>query len=160
MSRLCLCLARFLLAAWVGAAALFVINGVATVGAVSSADFDRLTVIRFPNYYMFGFVAVGVGLVALLCSMFRSSLSRWRHGLAVCLVAAALGVMVYDHQQVYLPLEEMITPPGKARPMNFVSLHEQSKNVNSVHISLCLVAGLLICWPAAVASQTDDDAPQ
>ena len=159
MSRLCLCLARFLLAAWVGAAILFVVNGVATVGEVSSADFDRLTAIRFPNYYVFGFVAVGVGFVALLCSMFGTPLPRWRHGLAVFLVAAALGVMAYDHQQVYQPLEEMITPPGQARPMGFVALHEKSKHVNSVHISLCLVAGLLICCPPRITSR-DAGAPE
>jgi hypothetical protein len=157
MSRLCLCLARILLAAWVGAAALFVINNVSALGKVPSEVLDVLTVIRFPNYYVFGFFAVSVGLVALLCSIRNSPLPRRRHVLSIILVALALGLMVYDYRQIYLPLEAMITPPGQPRPMEFLTQHNRSKQFNSLHIGLCLLAALTVCWPAVpVASKKDD----
>ncbi len=159
MSRFCLCLARLLLAVWVGAAALFVINGIGVLGEFPSEVLDRLIVIRFPIYYRFGFVAVGLSLVALLCSFKNSPLPRRRHLIAVVLVVGALGVMLYDYRQIYLPLEAMITPPGKARPMEFGPLHEDSKNVNSIHVGLCLLAALTLCWHVPVVSGKDD-APQ
>lgn len=150
-SRICLCLARFLLSAWIGAAVLFVINGVSTIGKVPSPVLDQLLVIRFPNYYRVGFVCVAVSLGALLCSAFRPLLPRWRHVIPVLLVVAALGLMCYDYTQVYLPLEALVTPPGQPRPMEFGPLHERSKTINAIHVGLCLFAALLLCWPAPVA---------
>lgn len=148
MSRFCLCLARFLLSAWVGGAVLFVIINVSTLGVVSSPDFDRLTVVRFPMYYRFGFIAVGLSFVALLVSFRGRPLPTSRHLIAVLMVAAALGLMLYDHQQIYLPLEAMITPPGQARPMAFRPLHIRSETFNAIHVGLCLLAALMLCWPA------------
>jgi hypothetical protein len=159
MSRFCLCLARILLAAWVGAAVLFVINGVSLVGQFPSDVFDRLLAIRFPNYYRFGFVAVGTGLAALLCSLVRCPLPRLRVAIAALLVGGALGVMVYDYQHIYRPLEAMITPPGQVRPMEFVPLHKRSKYVNSVHVGLCLLASITLCWPPRVVRK-DEPAAQ
>lgn len=150
MSRFCLCLARILLAAWVGAAVLFVINGISLVGQFPSDVFDHLLAIRFPNYYRFGFVAVGTGLAALVCSLFRCPLSRLRVLIAILLVGVALGVMIYDYQHIYRPLEAMISPPGQARPMEFAPLHARSKYVNSVHVGLCLLASIALCWPPRV----------
>ena len=158
MSRLCLCLARFLLAAWVGAAVLFVINGISVLGEVPSEVIDRLLVIRFPNYYRFGFVAVAAGLVTLLCSISNSPLPRRRHVIAILLVVGALGLMVYDYWQIYLPLEDAVTPPGQARPMEFRALHESSKNINAIHIGLCLLAAFILCWPTPVAGGGEDSA--
>lgn len=156
MSRFCLCLARFLLSAWVGGAALFVIINVGTLGVVSSPDFDRLTVVRFPIYYRFGFIAVGLSLVALLASFRGTSLPRRRQLIAIILVAAGLALMLYDYRQIYLPLESMITPPGQARPMEFRPLHIRSETFNAIHVGLCLIAALTLCWPAPVLSRSAD----
>ena len=50
MSRLALLVARFASSAWVGAAVLFVINGVqqATSGQFESMTTDQLVLLRFP----------------------------------------------------------------------------------------------------------------
>ena len=155
MSRVCLLLARFALSAWVGAAALFVVNG---VREVTSTDFDsmtrdRLVALRFPAYYEFGFALVGVALVCLLLTLGARLIPRLRQIAAVVLVGLALAVMTYDFKTVYQPLEKMITPPGQARPMEFTRLHERSKAINSLHVGLSLVAALLVCWPASVEAR-------
>lgn len=155
MSRVCLSLARFALSAWVGAAALFVVNG---VREVTSTDFDsmtrdRLVTLRFPAYYEFGFALVGVALVCLVLTLGARLMPRKRQITAVVLAGLALAVMTYDFKTVYQPLEKMITPPGQARPMEFTRLHERSKTINSLHVGLSLVAAILICWPASVEQQ-------
>ena len=70
----------------------------------------------------------------------------------------ALGLMLYDYRQIYVPLEDAITPPGKARPINFHSLHNRSKTLNAMHVGLCLLATFTLCWTAPVA-RGDDGAP-
>lgn len=153
MHKSCLMLARFCLSAWVGAAALFVVNG---VQQVMEPEFDstvknRLALLRFPTYYVFGFVLVGLSLFCL-AMLWRSPLiARWRQSLATLLVAGSLGVMAYDYVQVYKPLEGMVTPPEEAKPAEFQTLHRRSEIVNSVHVGLCLAAAILVCWPRAHA---------
>lgn len=156
MCRFCVWLARFLLSAWVGAAVLFVINGINILGKVPSPVLDRLLVIRFTNYYRFGFVCVAVSLAAVLYTVFRPTLPRWRHVTAVLLVAAALGLMCYDFQTIYRPLADIVTPPGQPRPMEFGPLHERSKMVNSIHVGLCLAAAWVLCWPVRVPRRNED----
>ncbi|REJ86997.1 MAG: hypothetical protein DWQ34_20665 [Planctomycetota bacterium] len=162
MSRVCLMLARLTLSAWVGAATLFVMNG---VREVTSTDFDsltrdRLVALRFPGYYQFGFVLLGVALLCLLAALSGRVLPRVRHAAVILLAGASLAVMVLDYTNVYRPLEAMITPAGQARPMEFTALHEQSKRINSVHVGLCLCAAILVCWPAPggrqAGSETND----
>lgn len=149
MHKTCLMLARFCLSAWVGAAALFVVNGVqqATEPEFDSTVKARLALLRFPTYYVFGFVLVGLSLICL-AMLWRSNLmARGRQALATLLVAGSLGVMAYDYAQVYSPMARMITPPEQARPAEFHTLHQQSELVNSVHVGLCLAAALLVSWP-------------
>jgi hypothetical protein len=149
MRKLFLMLARFSLSAWVGAAALFVVNGVQQVmePEFDSTVKDRLALLRFPTYYVFGFVLVGLSLLCLV-SLWRSELmARRRQALAMLLVAGSLGVMAYDYAQVYSPMARMITPPGQAKPAEFHTLHQRSEMVNSVHVGLCLAAALFVCWP-------------
>jgi hypothetical protein len=142
-------LARFCLSAWVGAAALFVVNGVqqVTEPAFDSTVKARLALLRFPAYYVLGFVLVGLSLVCL-AALWRSPLmARGRQVLASLLVAGSLGVMVYDYTQVYTPMVRMITRSEQAKPAEFHTLHQRSQVVNSVHVGLCLAAALLVCWP-------------
>lgn len=143
LSRLCLTLARVLLSAWVGAAVLFVINGVllVTSGTFDSMYRDHLSLIRFPPYYLFGFITVSLTLILL-------SLARgYPRKLVLGLVAIALVLMVVDYVAVYLPLEAMISPPGQVRSPQFETYHRASMKINSVHVGLCLVAALLLCRP-------------
>ena len=62
---------RFLLAAWVGAAVLFVITSVAeqTSEHFDSLIRDQLATIRFPLYYQFGFACLFGALIACIVSI-------------------------------------------------------------------------------------------
>jgi hypothetical protein len=149
MRKACLLLARFCLSAWVGAATLFVVNGIQQVRVreFDSAVKDRLALARFPAYYLFGFALVGLSL-ACLAALWRSSVpARGRLVLATLLVATSLGIMACDYVLVYKPLERMVTSPRGAKPAEFVALHQRSKQVNSLHVGLCLLAAGVVCWP-------------
>ncbi len=150
MSRFALLVARFASSAWVGAAVLFVINGVqqATSGQFESMTTDQLVVLRFPAYYVMGFVLVGAAWIGSAIS--REQLSFRRRGSILGLFGLALVVMLFDYLVVYLPLAEMITPPGKARPQGFQTLHERSKIMNSIDVGLVLLGALLLNWPRRV----------
>jgi hypothetical protein len=66
MTRFLLLLARFVLAAWFGAATLFVIVGVREIRfqQFSPTIRDELVLIRFPAYYACGFTLLGIALVS------------------------------------------------------------------------------------------------
>jgi uncharacterized membrane protein len=147
-------LARFLLSAWVGAAALFVINGIRLVRAsvFDSAARDQIALIRFPAYYGFGFACVATALICQAGALRRAGLPRGRALAAAACVAAALVVMLADYVWVYRPLEAMVSPPGKARPADFGAYHRASEMINTVHVGLCFVAAMLLCWPRKPAS--------
>lgn len=154
-ARLCLLLARFVLPAWVGAGALFVVTGVSEVRSpeIDSITRDRLVLIRFPAYYGFGFALTGTaavcaGTAASLSSRQAAHASRARL-LTVCgLATVALLMLLADWLWVYSPLREMIDPPGQPRTQQFQSLHHASMWINAAQLSLCLLASLLACWPA------------
>ena len=155
MSRLALLIARFAASAWVGAAVLFVINGVqqATSGKIDSTTTDQLVALRFPAYYVLGFSLVGAAWVGSAFS--GEQLSFRRRGAVLGLLGLALGVMLFDYLVVYLPLAEMITPPGKPRPQGFQTLHHWSKIINSVDVGLVLLGALLVNWPGRVGHVPD-----
>lgn len=142
--------ARLLLAAWVGAAVLFVITGVREVttkepNLAKSPVKDALVTVRFPAYYAFGFMAVGIGLLATAAS--GKLIPRGRQLTLIALLVVALLMMAADYVWVYQPLVEMVTPPGKAKPANFVTLHDASKWINMADVFLVFVAAVLICRP-------------
>jgi hypothetical protein len=145
----CVTKARFCTAAWVGAAALFVVNGVRLVTSplFDAVAKDQMATIRFPPYYLFGFVLVGTSFVCVLWA--GSRLRAARRWFALALLAAALGVMTYDWFRIYQPLAEMVTTPGLPRSPEFMSLHRLSEMVNSAHVGLVLVASILLNWPGA-----------
>lgn len=136
---------RFTLAAWVGGAALFVITSVAeqTSPEFGSVIRDQLATIRFPLYYQFGFAALGVSL----CSCLVALLTGLQHhrkrllGILILILLSAAGAAA-DYRFIYQPLQQLITPPGKARDQQFVILHQRSRHANEVHISLALLAAI------------------
>jgi hypothetical protein len=151
MSQIAITIARIVSSAWVGAAVLFVINGVqqATSGQFESMTTDQLVVLRFPSYYVMGFSLVGA---AWLGSAFSGEqLSLRRRGTVLGLFGLALGMMLFDYLVVYVPLAEMITPPGQARPQGFQTLHHWSKMINAVDVGLVLLGAFLVNWPARTA---------
>ncbi len=136
-------LARFCLPAWIGAAVLFVWVGVreVTTPEFTSEIKDRLVTLRFPGYYIAGATLLscaGAGCLIALTSRFR------RPSILVpcLLVLMASGLMVYDYVNIYLPLAALVTPPGKPRTMEFLSLHQWSMRINTLHLVLCLTAAL------------------
>ncbi|MFG0332788.1 MAG: hypothetical protein ACF8TS_05435 [Maioricimonas sp. JB049] len=144
-----LMMSRFCLSAWVGAAALCVVNG---IRQVTSPDFNPYTIdlllpLRFNAYYAFGFVLVGAGLVFGLIA--APLFSRARSILFTLLVVASLLLMGFDWFRIYQPLLEMVTPPGEVRPSGFRDLHYFSEVVNTVHVGLAFVAALTFSWPSA-----------
>lgn len=155
MQSLLLTIARFSASAWIGAAVLFVINGVqqTTSGQFESMVNDQLVLLRFPTYYLLGFILVGAAsLGAALCG---SRMSSRRRNLVLAALSFALVVMLFDYLVVYLPLAEMITPPGKPRPQKFQTLHQWSKIVNMIDLSFVLLGAILLCWPCRGSSALD-----
>ena len=147
-----LTIARLFLVAWIGGAALFVIT---SIGEQRSQDFDsatkdRLATIRFPHYYQFGAMCLGISIAATgLAVVTRKPGSRkgLMAGLACCVVSA--GIAGYDYVAVYSPLQELITPPGQVRGPEFLTLHERSAFINEIHISLALLGAILLCLPSS-----------
>ena len=149
--RFFLSVSRFALSAWVGAAILFVVNQVLLVSAdaFESVHRDHMALLRFPPYYLFGAVMVGSAFVSLLAAPpFRG---RWA---AVGLVVLSIIGMIVDYLFVYLPLARMITPPGQPRTAQFMELHHQSEVINTVHVGLCLLAALIVCYARPTERET------
>lgn len=147
MQRLCLTIARFALSAWIGAAALFVCT---SISEQISSEFDSgvkntLAAIRFPWYYGFGFGLVGTGLYCGACGV-RCSEHRVRWVVIVTSLVLALSLMWVDYFWIYSPLREIVTSPGAARDARFIELHRWSERINSVDVTLCLIAAIAVCW--------------
>ena len=149
MQRLCLTLARFALSAWIGAAALFVVT---SIGEQRSTAFgsevkNTLAALRFPAYYLFGFVLVGLGLVGGVIGVDRTSRRRSWRTIVGCL-AVALTLMVVDYVAIYSPLHAIVTDPSGVRDARFVNLHRWSRQINMFDVALCLIAAIVACLPA------------
>lgn len=153
MQSLCLLLARFCLAAWVGAVGLFVVTSVReqVEPSFDSTIRDTLALIRFPWYYTFGFALLGTGLVTGLAAVRHPDLTRRRAGVALACIFVALALMIADYFLIYEPLIAMITPPGSVRPSHFVGYHKASRHINEAGAVLSLAAALLLCWPGVRA---------
>jgi hypothetical protein len=151
MKGACLNIARCALAAWVGAAAIFVVTAVHEVRSpvFTSQEKSALALLRFPTYYQFGFTLVSLSLVAGGVAIIRNALGKGRGAMFLVVVIAALALMAFDYYSIYGPLAEMLTAEetGTARPEHFQKLHAMSKNVNTIDVSLCFAAMILLCWP-------------
>ena len=152
-----LTLLRFLLAAWVGAAVLYVITSVAEQVSPNfdSRTRDQLATIRFPIYYQFGAcLYVGTAILAIIVWQCLPGLRRSTAVLALIVVSGA--IFTWDYFEIYLPLQDLIIPAGQVRTQEFVRLHTLSRNVNMLHLSLMLLSGLLICMPLPAAHKEAD----
>lgn len=145
MPRLGLSVARFCSAAWVGAAALFVIAGISEVRSpqLDSTAKDLLVLLRFPCYYAVGFSLMAAALVGTSVTVMTGNRSRRTQIAAALLLLALLG-MFADHTWIYTPLENHIKKQGP-RDAEFESLHEASKWINLATVSVTLIASWLLC---------------
>jgi len=143
-------LARFCIAAWIGAATLFVVVGVREVtrGAFDAATKDTLVAIRFPAFYVFGSALVGAGWLGTILAGRSAQLPRGRRLVSLILLFCVLILMAVDYLWIYQPLLQMVTPPGQAKPSTFVAYHDASKWINLGELALCLVVAMLINFPA------------
>ena len=145
-----LMMARLFLIAWIGGAALFVITSIAEqrTPEFDSITKDRLATIRFPLYYLYGAICLTVattttGLaIATTQKGYRGKLIA---GFLLCVLSSA--VAGYDYVAVYSPLQKAISPPGQVRGPEFISLHKQSEFINEIHVTIAVLAAVLISLP-------------
>ena len=141
---------RLAISFWVGGAILFVITSVAEQRhpQFDSLIRDQLATIRFPLYYIFGWVCLGTTLIAsVIAAMLNKDCLRKRLLACCCLALISTAIAVVDYKWVYQPLQVLITPPGQARTQQFVTLHDQSRVINEVHLTIALIAAIVICLP-------------
>lgn len=147
--RFGLAVARLASAAWVGAAALFVITALREVRhpGFDSVTKDTLALLRFSAYYPFGFVLVSVALAGTLLGLVGRQKGQRRGVIAAAgLLGLVLLLMVVDFVAIYLPIVAMITPAGRARSSEFAGYHQASIVINSCGLALCAIAAALLCW--------------
>ena len=157
MAKIGIMLARLSLAAWIGAASLFVVTGVREVTTENpilnnSPVKDALVGVRFPAYYAFGFTLVVISGIGLLLGHRQAGLSKRQFVVSFSLLVIGLLLMVVDYFWIYQPLLEMVTPAGGAKPAEFVKYHEASKHINVVDLAILLIVTVMICWPRAASS--------
>jgi len=150
LNALFLTVSRLFLIAWIGGAALFVISSIAEqrTPEFDSMTKDRLATIRFPLYYAFGAVCLGIATVSIGLAIVTTQKGRRKKlvaGFLFCLLSAVAAS--YDYVAVYSPLQKAITPPGQVRGPDFVVLHQESALVNEIHISIAFLAAILISLP-------------
>lgn len=145
---------RFLLAAWVGAAALFVITSVAeqTSSSFASVTRDQLATIRFPLYYRFGFLSLLTALAAGGVAVVTAPSGQKRKWIVTTvLTALSAALMAADYHFIYQPLQALIIPPGNVRTTEFQSLHNWSRYANQLHVGIAMFAAILSSIPRMYA---------
>lgn len=149
MRGIFLTISRFCLAAWVGAAALFVVTAVAetTSPSFTSETKTSLALLRFPFYYAAGFSLVSAALISGVLFGSHWTVGGFRRWMYRFMLVIALGVMLVDYLAVYQPMERILAASAEGRPAEFEKFHRASMYVNAGHVGLCLLASLLICWP-------------
>jgi len=156
LTRVSTTILRFLLAAWIGAAVLYVITSVAeqTSEHFDSRIRDQLAALRFPLYYQFGFVMHAAALACGLLVTATAVAHRTRFAVVSGLIVLSLAGITLDYLYVFQPLLELITPAGQARTQEFVRLHNLSRYANQAHIMLMMVAGVIAAWPLPARGST------
>lgn len=149
LRNLCLTLSRFTLAAWVGAACLFVITTLQDVHSpdLSSVEKAEIVVRRFPIYYRFGFgLLISALVLTITAELLSGGIRRW---LTVSLALLPVLLITADYVWIYLPLETMTAAVDRARPAAFIEYHSASKWINAVQVSASLLAAIAVCRPAS-----------
>ena len=157
LARIGLFLARFCLSAWIGAATLFVIVGVTEVtrGNFDSTTKDVLVAVRFPAFYACGATLVSLGLFGAWIAGNSELFPGKRRISALVLLVLVLSIMAVDYFSIYLPLVQMVTPPGQPRAARFVAHHSASKWINLFGLILCFIATALVNWPTTPSRCTE-----
>lgn len=111
---------------------------------------------RFPLYYVTGATLVGLSWFASLFLRRRYlKFSRWV--LVMMFLTSAAGMMAYDWQKVYKPLNalnaDIIKNPQVTEEGQFETLHRHSMLVNGVQVLLTLLASLCLCLPGTRPEQ-------
>lgn len=148
-------LVRLALGCWVGGAVLFVITSVAeqTSPMFDSRTRDQLATIRFPYYYLYCWICLGTALAAaVLGAICSSKCLRRRMMVAAGLTLISLGIAICDYHWVYKPLQALIIPPGEVRSQAFLTLHNRSRHINELHLTIALIAAIIICLPEKASS--------
>jgi hypothetical protein len=156
MSKLCLFLMRFSLAAWVGIATFFV---VIVLRLRNSGLFEPEVMLNhpkvlFPLFYAFEFSLLGLALGCGLYTRRRSTTKTGRCRFCLALLAAAIVIGSVDYLAVYSPLTAMIEHPPV--PPEFTAYHVWSRWLNSANLLLCAAAALLALWPEETGSNTGE----
>ena len=141
---------RLSLAAWVGGATLFVITSIAEQrhSTFDSVIRDQLATLRFPQYYVFGAVCLSTALISGgIGALLSTGGVRKRLVAASLLTLLSSGIAIVDYGFVYSPLQSLIVPPGKSRSQEFMVLHDRSRLINEIHLSIALLAAVVICIP-------------
>lgn len=149
-SHFCVMATRLAISFWVGGAILFVITSVAEQRhpQFDSTIRDQLATVRFPLYYVFGWGCLGTTLItAAIAATLNNGCLRKRLLACFCLTLLSTAIAVADYKWVYQPLQVLITPPGQARTQQFMALHDQSRIINEVHLTIALIAAIIICLP-------------
>ena len=128
-------------------------------GGFDSTTKDLLVTVRFPAFYVCGAVLVGVGWLGVWIAGNSALLPANRRIGALVLLSVVLAVMAVDYVWIYLPLLQMVTPPGQAKPGHFRNYHEASKWINLVGLFLCLIASSIVNWPATSSRERELDSP-
>ena len=150
MQKISITIARVALSAWIGAATLFVVTSISEqTSNASEMTLDvknHLAALRFPWYYLFGFVLVGAGLISSAIG-FSGSQNRRRRGIIIAILGLALALMVTDYVVIYSPLQDIVTRSDGVRDARFAELHRWSEQINTVDVTFCLMAAIAVCWP-------------
>jgi len=141
---------RLLLPAWIGGAALFVVTSVAEqrFHGFDSTIRDQLATVRFPWYYLYCWLTLGTAAAtACLSATIKPAQNRRNAIIVALLTCTALIIAVADYTLTYKPLLKLITPPGQERTEDFRTLHDRSRIVNQIHLTIAIAATLAACLP-------------
>ena len=143
MPRLCLTLARFCSAMWIGAALLFVATSIAeqTHHSFDGLTKDALALIRFPWFYGTGFTLLAGSLLA---TRFAGLPARPRNSAMLLLLAAVL-LMAADHTFIYRPMRELLSSAAGGRGPAFERLHFWTEGLNAAGLLLAAAASVVLC---------------
>jgi hypothetical protein len=148
---------RLLLPAWIGGALLYVVTSVAEqrFPQFDSRVRDQLATIRFPWYYLFCWLTLGTATcAACIAALLHHHPLRKRATLVAALTVTSLGIATADYVFIYKPLLQLITPPGQLRTPEFTRLHNRSRIVNEIHLTLALAAAVTAGLPQSRQLQT------
>lgn len=118
---------------------------------------DKAALIRFPVIYQFSFYVLVPAYVFHLISFraMRACFTRWVIAAFTIPFLVMLGTV--DYFNVYLPIADMIDPPGMVRPMQFHDYHDASERMGGMMFVLGLVTALMLNWPVKAGCASPDN---